>query len=88
MFENTSDLAENKLLLLYILTSLRDPISNYQLTEIVLENNLINYFTLQQYITELENSEFINFKAINDKKLLYITKKGENVLSFFKKNCN
>lgn len=84
MFENTSDLAENKLLLLYILTSLRDPISNYQLTEIVLENNLINYFTLQQYITELENSEFINFKAINDKKLLYITKKGENVLSFFK----
>ncbi|NLK95394.1 MAG: DUF4364 family protein [Clostridiales bacterium] len=84
MFENTSDLAENKLLLLYILSTLKEPISNSQLTEIVLENNLINYFTLQQYISELDTSEFIHYKKINDKNLLTLTEKGENVLSFFK----
>lgn len=84
MFENTTELAENKLLLLYILEVLNRPISNTQLTEIVLENNLINYFTLQQYISELDSSQFISYKDVNEKKLLIITKKGENVLSFFK----
>jgi len=84
MFENTAELAENKLLLLYILEVLNRPISNTQLTEIVLENNLINYFTLQQYISELDSSQFISYKDVNEKKLLIMTKKGENVLSFFK----
>lgn len=84
MFENTAELAENKLLLLHILKELNRPISNTQLTEILLENNLINYFTLQQYISELDSSEFIRYEDINEKKLIVLTKKGENVLSFFK----
>lgn len=84
MFENTAELAESKLLLLYILKKLNRPISNTQLTEIVLENNLINYFTLQQYVSELDSSGFIQYEEVNDKKLIVITKKGENVLSFFK----
>ncbi|MGG7176262.1 DUF4364 family protein [Clostridium paraputrificum] len=84
MFENTAELAENKLLVLYILKALKRPISNTQLTEIVLENNLINYFTLQQYISELEIAEFIYYEEVEEKRLLTMTKKGENVLSFFK----
>ena len=83
MFENTAELAENKLLLLYILKSLKRPISNTQLTEIVLQNNLINYFTLQQYISELESSGFIQYEKVDEKMLLLLSKKGENVLSFF-----
>ena len=83
MFENTSELAENKLLLLFVLKLLKEPISNSQLTEIILENNLINYFTFQQYISELENSKFIKYKQKNDKQLIYLTEQGENVLSFF-----
>lgn len=83
MFENTTELAENKLLILYILNSLNEPITNNQLTEIVLENNFMNYFTLQQYISELEISDFFKYEEHNDKKLLTITQKGRNVLSFF-----
>ena len=85
MYEESSlELAENKLLLLYILKTLKQPISNTQLTEIVLENSFINYFTLQQYIAELEESKFIEHTEVMDKKLLKLTDKGENVLSFFK----
>ncbi|MGL5149347.1 MAG: DUF4364 family protein [Clostridium sp.] len=84
MFETSSELAENKLLLLYILETLKRPISNSQLTDIILENNLINYFTLQQYVSELEGSDFIKYEDIDEKKLLTITPKGNNVLSFFK----
>lgn len=83
MFDNTAELAENKLLLLYILNTIKKPISNTQLTEMVLENNLINYFTLQQYISELEAAKFIRYNDLNDKKLLSLTKEGISVLSYF-----
>lgn len=83
MYENSIELAENKLLVLYVIKSLKHPISNTQLTEIILENNFINYFTLQQYITELLSSDFLKYIEKNDKKLLILTVRGEKVLSFF-----
>ena len=83
MYENSAELAENKLLVLYVIKSLKQAISKTQLTEIILENNFINYFTLQQYISELEISKFVEYIEKNDKKLITITADGENVLSIF-----
>lgn len=83
MYENSADLAENKLLVLYVMESLKQPITNTQLTEIILENNFINYFTLQQYISELVSSEFLKYEVVNDKNLIQITEKGLKTLSFF-----
>ncbi len=84
MYESTLELAENKLLLLYIIKNIKVPISNGQLTEIILENGFINYFTLQQYITELVSSGFLRYENKNDKKLLFLTDKGDKVLTLFK----
>ena len=83
MYENSAELAENKLLVLYVIKSLRQAISKTQLTEIILENNFINYFTLQQYISELDTAEFVEYIEKNNKILITITSKGENVLSIF-----
>lgn len=83
MYENSAELAENKLLVLYVTNSLKHPITNTQLTEIILENNFINYFTLQQYISELIASDFLRYESVNDKNLIRITEKGANALSFF-----
>lgn len=83
MYENSAELAENKLFVLYVVKSLKYPITNNQLTEIILENNFINYFTLQQYISELVSAEFLIYKLVNDKNLVYITDKGSNALLFF-----
>ena len=84
MYKNSSELAENKLLMLYVLKSIKEPISNTQLTEIILENNFINYFTFQQYLSELEESKFVEYQEANDKKILLLTEKGDNVLTLFK----
>ncbi|MGL5634486.1 MAG: DUF4364 family protein [Sarcina sp.] len=84
MYDNTVELAENKLLLLYIIKSIKYTISNSQLTEIVLEHSFINYFTLQQYIAELEKSNFIKLEEKDGKELVLLTKKGDSVLSLFK----
>ncbi|VYU08108.1 DUF4364 family protein [Clostridium tertium] len=83
MYENSAELAENKLLVLYVMDSLKQPITNTQLTEIILENNFINYFTLQQYISELISTDFLRYEVVNDKNLINITEKGRNTLSFF-----
>ncbi|MEG2934885.1 MAG: DUF4364 family protein [Clostridium sp.] len=84
MFDNSLNLAEKKLLLLYIIDKIDLPISNIQLTEIVLENNFINYFTLQEYIDELISSNLIIKVNQNEKDRLTISSKGKEVLSLFK----
>ncbi|AYD39759.1 DUF4364 family protein [Clostridium fermenticellae] len=83
MFDDTLELAENKLLLLYIFNKMSFPISNNQITEIVLENNLINYFTLQQYLTELVSSNFLKYTNKTGNYRYIITNKGQKVLLLF-----
>jgi len=83
VFGDTSELAENKLLLLYIFDKINLPISNIQITQIVLENNFINYFTLHQYISELVSSGFLEYTKEESKHKLIITAKGSKVLSMF-----
>lgn len=86
MFEDTLDLAENKLILLYIFNKIKLPISNIQITQIVLENNFMNYFTLQQYISELTSSNLLTHIEDKDKgkHRLVLTEKGDKVLCLFK----
>lgn len=83
MFDDTLDLAESKLLLIYILKQIKLPISKNQLTEIVLKNNFINYFTLQEYISELISANFISYGDIDGKHRLTVTSKGDKVLNMF-----
>ncbi|MEA4827586.1 DUF4364 family protein [Clostridium sp. JNZ J1-5] len=84
MFNSTSDLAEDKLLLLYLLEKIKLPVSNNKITQIILENNFINYFTLQQYLTELVSANFIDSIEQEGKHRIVISKKGLKVLSLFR----
>jgi predicted transcriptional regulator len=84
MFGDTSELAENKLLLLYIFDKIKLPVSNIQITQIVLENNFINYFTLHQYISELTSSGFLEYTGEKSKHRLVITDRGSKVLDMFR----
>lgn len=88
MFEDTLELAEFKLLVLYIINQVNMPLSKSKITDIVLENNFINYFTLHQYIDELLSSSLLKYKENDDKNRLYITDRGKKVLSFFQNRIN
>ena len=78
-----SQLAENKLLLLYILNKMNLSLSSIQITQIVLENTDINYFTLQRYIDELSKNNLIAKNLTQGKALYSITKEGKNTLDLF-----
>lgn len=77
------ELAENKLLLLYIFCKINMPISNSHITQIVLENNLINYFSLQQFLSELIESGLISDIKKDRQHMLSITPRGKDALEFF-----
>jgi predicted transcriptional regulator len=83
MFNDMSDLAESKLLILYIFDKVDMPLSNSTLTQIVLENNLINYFSLQQYISELIKNDFLVDIKDERRHMLKLTENGKSTLHFF-----
>lgn len=83
LIENTEDLAQNKLLLLYIIDMSPNAFSKDELSEFVLEKNYMNYFLIQQYLSELLDSKFIELREIDNKKVYTIMESGEVALSYF-----
>jgi len=73
------ELAENKLIILYILNRINMPITDEQLSKIILDNKLMNYFYLRQYLDELTDSNFINI--IEEKYI--VTIEGLEILKLF-----
>jgi len=84
VFNNSSQqLAESKLLLLYIFDRIELPMSNSQITQFVLENDIMNYFMLQQYLGELKDSKFITENQKDNEYISTITENGKSALSYF-----
>lgn len=52
-------LADRKLIILYLLSKIGIPLTKSQITNAVLENSLLDFFTFQQCICELEESGMI-----------------------------
>lgn len=81
--DTTEELAQNKLLLLYIIKLSSSEFTKTELTNFILEKDLLNYFSIQQYLGELVEAQFL--EAIEeDKEVRYnILEKGESALYYF-----
>ncbi|MBZ2175588.1 DUF4364 family protein [Schnuerera sp. xch1] len=82
-FENSEELAQNKLLLLYIIDKSKKLLTNEQLTEFVLKEDYMNYFLVQQYLSELVSANFLEYADTKDKKVYHLLNKGKATLSYF-----
>ena len=80
---NHEDFAVNKLIILYLLTQVKMPLSVSQITQIILERGYTDYFSLQQYLTELESSKFIVISKENHISYFEISERGSQTLEFF-----
>lgn len=79
----TSDnetLAEGKVIILYILNKLPNPISNEGLYKLVLSINDMNYFYFQQFLLDLTNNKYIEYFNNGIHTIYQITTLGKNVL--------
>ena len=74
-------LAENKVLILYILNQLEDDITENGLFQIVSSINNVNYFYFKQFLTDLIDSNLVEEYNKDTEQLLRITSKGRNSLS-------
>ena len=81
--ENTEELAQNKLLLLYLIKLSPNTFTNSEITEFVLTKNYMNFFLVQQYLSELTESNFIETVEENSREIYNILEKGEIALSYF-----
>ncbi len=72
-----------KLIILYLLDKVDFPLTNGQISNIVLELNYTNYFNVQYSISELIDAELINSEKIGTKTYYRISHLGEDTLTFF-----
>lgn len=77
------ELAENKLILLYIIDMAKMPISNLQITKIILENQFMNYFIFQQFLNELCELEYLSSEVMDNKTFYTITPAEKQILDYF-----
>jgi len=81
--ESNRELAENKLILLYIINNIEAPVPNLLITKIILENKLMDYIFLQQYLDELCDGKLLEKFDVNDKKSYKISPTGKQSLDYF-----
>jgi len=84
MFENSSkESAIQKLLILYIFKSIDFGLTNSQITQIIMETELMNYFLFKQYIAELTENELVTEDSDSNNQRYNITSKGMQTLNYF-----
>lgn len=73
-------LADNKLLILYILEKIHHPVSYKELLELVITISDINYFDFQQFLQDLLDDRFIIKYIQNEDEIIELTDEGKNAL--------
>lgn len=77
---NNDSLAENKVLILYILDNLNKPITSDNLLKLVLYVQEMNYFYFQQFLLDLLENKFIIGYTKDEETMYKITDKGRQTL--------
>lgn len=78
---DNTNIAENKVLILYILDKLNRGITNDGLFKIISSINEINYFYFQQILTDLVDSKLVGTYTKDDETVFEITSEGKNNFS-------
>jgi DNA-binding PadR family transcriptional regulator len=72
-----------KLIVLYMLDRVDFPLTNSQISEFMLGKEYTSYFTLQQILTEMADSNLIQIEATHNRSLYHLTEQGCETLHFF-----
>jgi len=78
--KNNNNLAENKVLILYLLTKINNGINKDGLFKIISSINDTNYFYFQQYLNDLIQTNLVTTYTKDDDSILQITSEGKNAL--------
>ena len=82
--ENNNKLAENKVLILYMLDKINKDIAESSVFKIISSINDINYFYFGQTLNDLAQTRLVDSYAKDKETILRITSEGKNALSLTK----
>lgn len=83
MSVSNQELSLNKLIILYMLNILDTPLTNSKISEFVLNNNYTNYFSLQEYLNQMVETNLLKTTSVSNATLYHITESGQTTLDFF-----
>ncbi len=72
-----------KLIILKMLSLIETPLTNSQISEFILEKEYTNYFTLQQVLSELDETGLVTISSTHNSSSYHITDAGKNTLDYF-----
>lgn len=77
------DKIDVKLIALFIINNFKMPVPNSFIVDTLALEPFVNYFDLQEQISELESEEFVTYYTEDTDKFYTLTEKGLQALSFF-----
>ncbi len=77
---NNQQLAENKILILYILSKVGKPIVHKQLLDLVISTSDMNYFYFEQFLLDLLNDNYINKYIKENNEIYELSQEGKQAL--------
>jgi DNA-binding PadR family transcriptional regulator len=81
-----NELAESKLIILFLLYQMDMPLSTAQMVDFAVDGEYMDYFSFQQYIAQLGDAGMIESTVTENNTTMYtITSEGEEVLRLFSK---
>lgn len=78
------DKIDVKLITLFIIDSFKMPVPNSFIVDTLMLQPFVNYFDLEQQLSELEEEEFVTYYKEDSDKFYSLTKKGSEALEFFR----
>ncbi len=72
-----------KLIVLYMLRRVNFPLSNTQITELMIEKEYTDYFHVQQALHDLVDTNLVTMETIRNTSLYTATGSGEKTLEYF-----
>lgn len=81
--KDSSELAESKLIILYMINKMNLPVFLSYVQQFALESEYMDYFSLSTYLAELSNGEYLLKNIENNKTSYTISEKGLNILQYF-----
>lgn len=76
-------LAEHKLIILHLLQKMGIALSNSEICQFLLEKNYMDYFSIQQYLSELETANWLEKTQEQNHTRYTLTDEGEEVINYF-----
>lgn len=72
-----------KLIILSMLDQVDFPLTNAQISDFILTKEYTNYFTLQQVLAELVETELAEVHTVRNSSYYHMTEKGRDTLNYF-----